>query len=245
MAAETRAIRGVFITGTDTGVGKTLVGATLGRFFRQRGVDVGVMKPVETGVADPAGLGPDGALLRWASASSDPIELISPYRLSQPLAPAMAAKHDGVRIDLERLVRSARKLAAAHEFLIVEGAGGLMVPLAGGFLMADLAAALELPLLVVARPSLGTINHTLLTVFAARGMELPLAGVIINNMPAEPDAAEAEAPHAIGSLASADLLGVFPQVPGDAQQQVEQLVDHLAAAPTLPWLCSALALELP
>lgn len=245
MAAEACGFRGVFITGTDTGVGKTLVGAALARFLQQRGVDVGVMKPAETGVTDPTGLGPDGALLQWAAASRDSLELISPYRLRQPLAPALAAKHDGVRIDLDHLVTSARQLASAHEFLIVEGAGGLMVPLAGGFLMADLVAALGLPVLVVARPALGMINHTLLTVFAARGMELPLAGVIINNMPAEPSAAEAEAPHAIGSLASADLLGVFPQVSGGPQQQVEQLAAHLAASPTLPWLCSALALELP
>lgn len=245
MVAKAGAMRGVFITGTDTGVGKTMVGAALARFLRQRGVDVGVMKPAETGVADPTRLGPDGSLLQWAADSGDPIELISPYRLRLPLAPSLAAKHDGVRIDLEHLVGSARQLASAHEFLIVEGAGGLMVPLAGGFLIADLAAELGLPLLVVAKPSLGTINHTLLTVFAARGMELPLAGVIINNMPEQADAAEAQVPHAIGSLASADLLGVFPRVFGDPQQQVQQLADHLAASPTLPWLCSALALELP
>lgn len=245
MPAENATFRGVFIIGTDTGVGKTLVGAALARFLKNRGMDVGVMKPAETGVGDPAGLGPDGALLKWAAGSRDSAELISPYRLRQPLAPALAAKHDGVRIDLEHLLKAAEQLAAAHDFLIIEGAGGLMVPLAGGYLMADLAAALGLPVLVVARPSLGTINHTLLTVFAVRGMELPLAGVIISNMPAEPDAAEAEAPHAIGSLASADLLGVFPQVQGDPQSQVEQLAEHLDASPTLSWLCSALALELP
>lgn len=245
MPAEQPTFRGVFITGTDTGVGKTLVGAALARFLKNRGLDVGVMKPAETGVDDPSGLGPDGALLQWAAGSRDCSDLISPYRLRQPLAPAMAAKHDGVRIDLEHLLKSASQLASNHDFLIVEGAGGLMVPLAGGYLMADLAAALGLPVLVVARPSLGTINHTLLTVFAARGMELPLAGVIINNMPAQPDAAEAEAPHAIGSLASADLLGVFPRVEGDPQSQVEQLAEHLAGSASLPWLCSALAIDLP
>ncbi len=245
MAAEQPALRGVFVTGTDTGVGKTLVAAALARFLTARGLKVGVMKPAETGVEDPSLLGDDGALLKWAAGSCEPADRITPYRLRRPLAPSLAARHDGVRIDLEHLRQVAADLAVTHDFLIVEGAGGLMVPLNGGFLMADFAAALGLPLLVVARPSLGTINHTLLTVFAARGMELPLAGVIINNMPEQPDGAEAEAPHALASLASADLLGVLPHVAGSPEEQVEQLARHLAESPTLPWMCTALGLDLP
>jgi dethiobiotin synthetase len=241
MAAEHRP-RGLFVTGTDTGVGKTLIAAALARFLRERDLNVGVMKPVETAVAKPATLGPDGALLQWAAACENDQELISPYRLRAPLAPALAAQEEGVRIDCGRIVEAARTLAAAHEFLVVEGAGGLMVPVAGGLLIADLVRQLDLPLLIVCRPGLGTINHTLLTVHAARSMGIPLAGFLINGMPANPDAAEQSAPHTLASLASADLLGVLPSVAGSEQQKVEALAAAMGALPTLPWLLHALGL---
>jgi len=234
MSAESR--RGVFVTGTDTGVGKTLVAAALARYLRREGADIGVMKPAESGVPEPAALGPDATLLQWAAATEDAPEFLSPYRLRAPLAPSLAAQEDGVRIDLERIVQAQRVLAEKHEFLVVEGAGGLFVPLAGGLLVADLVLQMGLPLLVVCRPGLGTINHTLLTVHAARSMGIPLAGFIINGMPEHPDAAAASAPHTLASLASADLLGVLPMVEGDGRAKVESLTAAIAALPTLPWL---------
>jgi len=127
-------------------------------------------------------------------------------------------------------------LMESHEFLLVEGAGGLMVPVSGGFLVADLARQLALPLLIVCRPSLGTINHTLLTVHAARTLDLPVAGFIVNGMPEKPGVAEEEAPHALASLASADILGVLPQVAGSDEEKVEALATALGRMPTLPWL---------
>ena len=232
----------LFITGTDTGVGKTLVTAALARYASRCGLRVAVMKPCETGVSDPAGLGADGELLRWAADSEDDISLISPYRLPEPLSPAQAAERAGVRIDPGVIVEACGKLAAGRDLLLVEGAGGLMVPIRGGFLMADLARQLHMPLLVVSRPALGTINHTLLTIFAARSMELPIAGFLINRMPAEPDTAEQEAPHMLAALASADLLGVFPEVAGSPQEQVEQLAMAIALSPARPWLHQALGL---
>jgi dethiobiotin synthetase len=117
-----------------------------------------------------------------------------------------------------------------------------MVPLRGGYLMADLARQLGLPLLIVARPTLGTINHTLLTVFAARSMDLPTAGFVVNRMPSQPGLAEEEAPHLLASLASADLLGVLPEVAGSEESRVEQLADALAGLPTLTWLMHAIGL---
>jgi dethiobiotin synthetase len=238
MPAE-RTCPGVFITGTDTGVGKTVVGAALARFFSRRGLKVGVMKPCETGVADPRQPGDDARLLRWAAGSCDADELVAPYRLPEPLAPAAAAEHAGAAIDPLRIVAACAELRRGKDLVLVEGAGGLMVPLRGGYLMADLARQLDLPLLVIARPGLGTINHTLLTVFAARTMELPLAGILVNRMPAQPGTAEREAPHHLASLASADLLGVLPEATGSPQELVAQLVDALAALPTLPWLLQA------
>ncbi len=233
--------RGLFITGTDTGVGKTAVGAALARFLRGRGVDVGVMKPVETGVPETASLGRDGELLRWAAGVEDDAEMICPVRLRPPLAPAVAAENEGKPIPFSHLAETARELASRHEFLLVEGVGGLMVPLSGGLLVADLAREIGFPILVVCRPGLGTLNHTLLTIFAARTMGLPLAGFLINGMPADPDQAEASAPHALASFASADLLGVLPRVEGDDRRKVQCLAEEIARLPTLPWLLSALA----
>jgi len=244
MSAERRPA-GVFVTGTDTGVGKTYMAAGLASYCRGRGLQVGVMKPCETGVDDPRQPGADACLLRWAAGSVDADELLAPYRLPLPLAPAAAAEHAGVKIEPQVIVDRYAEICAGKDLIIVEGAGGLMVPLRGGYLVADLVRQLNIPLLIVARPSLGTINHTLLTVFAARTMELPVAGVVINRMPAEPDLAAAEAPHQLGALASAPLLGVLPEVAGTAQQQIEQLSRAIAGQPSLPWLLTALGISLP
>lgn len=239
---EFKTKKGVFVTGTDTGVGKTLVAAALAVFLRRRGLDVGVMKPVETGVADPGELGNDGRLLKWAAATSDEAGLICPYRLRAPLAPAVAAEKERVFIDCGQLIETVDLLAARHDYLIVEGAGGLMTPLNGGILLADFAKNIGLPLLTVCRPGLGTINHTLLTIFAARAMAIPLAGFLINNMPPVPDEAEKAAPHTLAALASADLLGVLDQVSGTPEERITALAAQLAKLPTLPWLLAGLNL---
>lgn len=234
---------GLFVTGTDTGVGKTLVAGAITRYFSQRGFKVGVMKPCETGVADPRAPGEDARLLRWAADSRDDERLIAPYRLQEPVAPALAASRAGVIIDPGQIADSLAKIRVGKDLVVIEGAGGLMVPLRGGYLVADLVRELKLPMLVIAKPSLGTINHTLLTIFAARAMDLPLAGLMINRMPSCPDIAEQEAPHQLAALASTDLLGVFPDVAGSPEEKIEQLADALAELPTLPWLVSALGLS--
>lgn len=204
--------RGIFITGTDTGVGKTIVAATLARLLRMNGVKVGVMKPVTSGCREENGqLVSDDALLLCQAAGITVSDDIAPYRLCEALAPAEAARIDGVRIDFSAIKAAFLRLASIYEYMIVEGAGGLMVPLSGGLLVADLARELELPLLVVARPGLGTINHTVLTCFGAQQLGLQVAGVIINGMPEHPGLAEKSAPHQIGSLCGAPVLGIWPQ----------------------------------
>lgn len=219
--------RGVFVTGTDTGVGKTIAAATLARLLRVNGINVGVMKPVTSGCRDGNGvLVSDDAELLCEAAGVQYSDDVAPYCLREPLAPAEAAKIDGVRIDFARIKESYRRLAATHDFVIVEGAGGLMVPLSGGLLVADLVRELDLPLLVVARPGLGTINHTVLTCFAAQQMELRVAGVIVNGMPKQPGRAENSAPHQIGSLCGAPVLGIWPF--RDELDQIE-IVDELAS----------------
>jgi len=219
--------RGIFVTGTDTGVGKTIVAATLARQLRMNGVSVGVMKPVTSGCREENGqLVSDDALLLCQAAGIPFSDDIAPYRLREALAPADAARLDGVRIDFSVIKASFDRLASTCEYVIVEGAGGLMVPLSGGLLIADLARELELPLLVVARPGLGTINHTVLTCFAAQQLGLKVAGVIINGMPEHAGLAEQGAPHQIGSLCGAPVLGIWPQL---NEIDEMEMVDELSA----------------
>ena len=218
--------KGIFITGTDTGVGKTIVAATLALLLRMRGVNAGVMKPITSGCREEDGaLVSDDALLLCQAAGVSCSDDVAPYLLREPLAPAEAAKIDGVRIDFACIKESYNRLAAIHDVVIVEGAGGLMTPLAGGLLVADLVRTLDLPLLVVARPALGTINHTVLTCFAAQQMGLGVAGVIVNNYPVSPNMAEQSAPHHIGSLCGAPILGIWPNC--DNMDQIE-IVNYLA-----------------
>ncbi|HEY1012606.1 MAG TPA: dethiobiotin synthase [Herpetosiphonaceae bacterium] len=205
--------KGIFVTGTDTGVGKTVVTAALAAGLRARGLRVGVMKPAETGCAQRDGeLVPEDALfLRAAAECQAPLELICPYRLPEPLAPALAAELAGVEIEMERLQSCYAELAASHDVVLVEGAGGLLVPLTATHTMRDLAAALDLPVLVVSRNVLGTINHTLLTLEALR--ERPVLGVVLNAAQRPDDRAAASNARALRQWAAAPLLATLPHVP--------------------------------
>jgi dethiobiotin synthetase len=219
--------RGIFVTGTDTGVGKSVVAATLARLLRMNGVKVGVMKPVTSGCREESGsLVSDDALLLCQAAGIPYSEDVAPYALREALAPSEAARIVGVRIDFSTIKAAFNRLAAIYDYVIVEGAGGLMVPLSGGLLVADLARELDLQLLVVARPGLGTVNHTVLTCFAAQQMNLKVAGVIVNGMPKQPGLAEQGAAHQIGALCGASVLGVWPR--RDEIDEME-IVDELAA----------------
>ncbi len=174
---------GIFITGTDTGVGKTYVATAILRELTMRALDVGVMKPAETGCRTRSGVlvPSDAVLLRRAAGVRDGIDLINPYRFSKALAPSSAAALAGERISPQKLIKAYGTLSRRHEFMIVEGAGGIMVPLNDGYTYLDLAVELGLPVLVIALPNLGTINHTLLTLAALRQRKQNIVGVVIND----------------------------------------------------------------
>ncbi|MDH3997487.1 MAG: dethiobiotin synthase [Desulfuromonadales bacterium] len=233
----------IFVTGTDTGVGKSIVTAAIARHLTSKGLAVGIMKPVETGVEDPTQLGADATLLKWAAQSEDADEQIAPFRYPQPLAPCQAAELAGNLVDVDTIVERFNTLRQGKDIVLIEGAGGLMVPIRGGFLMADLAARLETPLLLVTHPRLGTLNHTLLTSFTARAMQLDIAGFIINNMPQQPGLAEEAAPHLLASLASCDILGVLPETYGNDQEKVTALAAQFESLPTYQWLLMKLGLS--
>lgn len=206
-------IKGIFITGTDTGVGKTYVATGIAKALRSAKIDVGVMKPAETGCSVRSGklLPADAQALIRAAVVRDPLSLVNPYRFQAPVAPSVAAELERKKIDPERVLRSFRTLSQRHPFMIVEGAGGIMVPLAEGYLFLDLAEAMGLPMVIVARPGLGTINHTLLTIEALRSRGLVIAGVVINHrLGLKEGLAEATSPGVLQDISGVPILGTIP-----------------------------------
>lgn len=173
------------ITGTDTAVGKTYLSTVLLALLRRRGLNVAAMKPVETGVKadDPAS---DAMRLRDAAGSTDPIELIRPILLAEPLAPWVARMRSGGSVDLNALDSAFAQLEEGREAILVEGAGGLLVPITRDLAYDGLFVQWGLDLIVVAGNRLGTINHTLLTVRAAHDAGLRVRGVILNALGPEP-----------------------------------------------------------
>jgi dethiobiotin synthetase len=196
-------VRGLFVTATDTGIGKTEVACALLRAARAAGLDAVGMKPAQSGAAE--GEPSDAERLLAASGGVEPLDAICPYTLRAPLAPAVAARLEGVEISVPRILDGARALAARHAAVLVEGAGGLLVPLAERATYADLAVALGLPVLVVARAGLGTVNHTALTVEALRRRGLAIAGIVLNRTAPEDDPS---VPHNAAEIAR--LTGIAP-----------------------------------
>ncbi len=166
--------RGLFITGTDTGVGKTIVAAGVARFLKSKGMNVGVMKPICTGDQD------DAKTLIKASGCGDDLALVNPQFFEAPLAPAIAAQAEGREVLMENVYKAFWALSKKHDAMIVEGVGGVKVPLGDSTYVLDLIEALRLPTLVVARAGLGTLNHTLLTLDALLAKKIPVVGVLLN-----------------------------------------------------------------
>jgi dethiobiotin synthetase len=202
------AAAGIFVTGTGTEVGKTVVAAAIARTLAAAGTEVAVFKPAVTGLDE--GLETDPALLRRASGSGQTDAEIAPYRYGPPASPHLAAALAGEGIDPARLLAAARGAAAGAEAIVCEGVGGLLVPLAPGYLVRGLAADLGYPVVVASSPGLGTINHTLLTVEAARAAGLEVAAIVLTPWPAEPSEVEASNRETIAELAQAPVLLLPP-----------------------------------
>jgi dethiobiotin synthetase len=230
------ALPGLFVVGTDTGVGKTYVASAIARSLVDEGRRVGVLKPVATGLVDGdgAGRGEDAGRLIAAVGGSIPPEHVVPLAFNEPLAPAVAARRLGRRLDpaeVEQAVDAALAWWRARaEVMVVEGVGGLLTPLAEGMTLADLAVRLDYPLVVVARRGLGTLNHTLLTIEAARHRGLRIAGVVLNGAgPTMEGEGLAEATNA-DELARrlADGIAVLAEVPfGDGLDTPGSVLRHI------------------
>jgi dethiobiotin synthetase len=227
-------MRGLFVTGTDTGVGKTILSAALLAAMAAAGEPVRAHKPVVTGLGEQSGLGdqPGGAwpadheLLGNAAGMTG--DEVAPLRYDPAVSPHLAAQLAGERIEPARLLTAARSPATADEILIVEGVGGLLVPLADDYSVRDFAIALGLPLLVAARPGLGTINHTLLTLAAARAAGLDVLAVVLTPWPKQPIAMERSNRETIAHLGEIEVVGL-----GEVRSPA---VTALASAgEALPW----------
>jgi len=217
--------KGFFITGTDTGVGKTVITAALIKAAGAVGIRACGMKPIETGCKRTRGRGKaagragkneslipsDGMFLKKIAGMADSIELITPVCFENPLSPLAASKIEKKRIDSAKIKKSFARLARNYDAVIVEGIGGLLVPIRRGYFILDLARDLGLPLIIVSRPGLGTLNHSMLTVNYALKEGLTVAGIIINysHIP-ERDLAEKTNPEVLKQVIPVPLIGIFP-----------------------------------
>ncbi len=197
--------RGLFVTGTDTEVGKTVVASAIAATLAAQGERVSVFKPAITGLDELDGMGADHDRLRAAARSSQPPAEIAPYCFGPAVSPHLAAAAAGAHVDPERLLAAARRAADAGDLLVAEGVGGLLVPLSGGYLVRDLAADLGMPVVIAARPGLGTISHTLMTIECARSADLEIAGVVLTPWPAQPGELERSNRETIAGLGHVEV----------------------------------------
>jgi dethiobiotin synthetase len=216
-------VRGVFVAGTDTGVGKTIVAAAVCAALAARGQKVAAFKPAVTGLDEepPEGWARDHELLASVASAGQSADQVAPLQYGPPVSPHYAAELAGEQIEPNELLAEARTAAEQADALVCEGVGGLMVPLTPGYLIRDLALDLELPLVIAARPGLGTINHPLLTLEAARTAGLDVRGVVITPW-LEDDLAESNRRtiELIGNIAVSCLPPVTPDELAEAGAQL-------------------------
>lgn len=197
--------KGLFITGTGTEIGKTVICGCLAATLKQQGINVGVMKPISSGDIN------DALYLKHATQMDDPLTLINPIALQYPLAPSVSARIQDVEIKIKDIDHAYTSLSEKYDFMILEGVGGIAVPIKDDYLVAHLIHHLKLPILIVANVGLGTINHTLLTVSFARKFSINICGIILNQHQSEPEGlAEKTNPLEIEKLTQVPVLGVVP-----------------------------------
>ncbi len=205
--------KGFFVAGTDTGVGKTIIAAAMIKALSFLGHHVGAMKPVESGCSreGDALIPLDGMFLKQTALMDEPVTLVTPCCFEKPLAPLSASGIEMKEVDEGEIKRVFKGLSSKYSLMVVEGLGGLMVPLKKGYYVIDMARELGLPLLLVARPGLGTVNHTMLSINCARKEGLEVAGIVINHS-TRPDGGLAEKtnPGLLAQICPVPIIGIFP-----------------------------------
>lgn len=221
-------MRGLFITGTSTGVGKTAVAAGLAWALRKRKVNVGVMKPFATAnrAFSKKYRSQDTAMLAKAAGVGDPDSDLNPFFYSLAASPLVASQlKREPPASIEKALQTLQNLAKKHDFMIVEGIGGIMVPLTENESVADFAKRTGLPVVIVSTPVLGTLNHTLLTVMACKAFGINVRGIIINKMPKKPSIVEQKAPEVIERLTGIKVLGTLPFLKGANHTAIGKILE--------------------
>jgi len=221
-------MKGFFITGTDTGVGKTIIAGALIKVLCHLGMKTGAMKPVETGcVREGEVLLPsDGMFLKQMAQMQEAVTQVSPCCFESPLAPLAASELEKKTVSIAAIKKAFYNLYTNYDAVIVEGIGGLMVPLNADYFVVDLAKEIGLPLVVVAKPGLGSINHVMLTVNYALKEGLQVAGIILNySLPPENSLAEETNPQLLKQICPVPLIGIFPYLKNRDENVIEQTAE--------------------
>ena len=199
--------KGVFVTGSDTGVGKTVIAGAIAAVIKAHGLDTGVMKPIATGAKEIDGklVSEDVEFLKKIIDSADEDDIVNPIRLKPALAPTIAASMSGVSIDMDKICNAYEVLKGKHDFVVVEGIGGLMVPINDTLFVADMVRKIDLALVIVSKHCLGGINHTLLTLEYAKRKNIRIKGIVINMLKNDDDFVRE-----IGKYSSVPILGTIP-----------------------------------
>ena len=205
--------KGIFITATDTGIGKTVVAAGLALVLRARGFNVGVMKPIATGCFGEGRLVSADAVYLFEAAENEFAPLTSPIRYRNPVAPSIASIYERKEVDINAIRKAYTELKKHYDYIIVEGIGGLLVPIKKNFLVANMIREMGIPLVIVSHVNLGAINHTLLTVDSALMRGLSIKGIIFNRAPiVNYSLAELTNPRVIHELTGLPVLGTLPEI---------------------------------
>lgn len=231
-------VKGLFVTGTDTGIGKTLVAGAIARQLKAKGMRVGVFKPIATGcrLSREGLVSADAEFLAHCVDSPLSLEQINPIRYMEELAPAVAAERSGREIDWQRLELAYSNVIGVSDVVIVEGIGGVMVPISRDYWVIDLMADMMLPVVIVAGSRLGTINHTLLTVEACRSKKLKIAGIVINGYHAdEADLAQETNARVITETSGVEVLTVIPYDKNSCVEKGKLSDEVFSAAGLVRW----------
>lgn len=219
-------MKSYFITGTDTGVGKTVVTAALASSMKKIGIDVGVMKPVATGTPQKSGFkSSDVSMLCQSCGVNDTEDLVNPIFMPLPASPYDVSKILDIKFDKEIIFEKFGKLKIKHQMLLVEGIGGIMTPLSRDYFVADLIKDMGLHTIIVTRSTLGTLNHTMMTVKTCHDYKIPIQGIIVNNYDEKGGTAEKNSPSTIYEITNVPILGALPFVKD--YQNPEMMISHV------------------
>jgi dethiobiotin synthetase len=217
-------VESYFITGTDTGVGKTVVTAAIAASLRKHGIDVGVMKPIASGIPQQSGFkSSDVALLCEASGIKDKEEMVNPVFLPLPTSPYDATKILNLPVDMPMVFEKFQTLLKSHQMLLVEGIGGIMTPITKNFFVADMIKAMGLETIIVTRSTLGTLNHTMMTIRMCKEYQILVKGMIVNYFDEKGTAGEKNAPATLHELTQLPILGIIPFVKD--YQRLENMIN--------------------